>query len=484
MRTIGAGAAALAVPGCAGLAGRSRPGKPNIVYILADDLGYGDLTCLNAESKIPTPNMNRLAAEGIRFLDAHSPSAVCTPTRYGILTGRYCWRSSLKSGVLVGTSPSLIEPGRLTAASLLKRHGYATACIGKWHLGLGSGKETDFSKLLTPGPNDFGFDTFFGIPASLDMEPYVYVENDRVTRPPSGRIEASPRPAFYRAGRIAPDFKIEDVLPVLTRKSIDFIESHDEKKPGDPFFLYLPLTAPHTPWVPSGSVKGSSRAGTYGDFVVQVDRSVGRILKALDRTGLAENTLVVLTSDNGSHWTRKWIDRFNHRANYSFRGQKADIWDGGHRVPFLARWPGRIRPGSVSRETICLTDLLATCAAIVGEPLPDDAGEDSFDILPALRGEKLDQPIREATVLHSFKGKFAIRQGPWKLITSLGSGGFSSPVNRKPEPGGAQGQLYNMEEDVAEANNLWLERPDLVERLTGLLDRYRESGRSRPLGAF
>lgn len=480
MKSIGAGGAALALPGCAGFMSSPRARKPNIVYILADDMGYGDPTCLNAESKIPTPHINRLAAEGIRFVDAHSPSAVCTPTRYGILTGRYCWRTRMKSGVLSGTSTSLIDTNRLTVASLLKKNGYATACVGKWHLGLGSGETTDFSAPLRPGPNDLGFDYFFGIPASLDMEPYVYVENDRVTRAPSGKIAASKRPAFYRAGRIAPDFVIDDVLPVLTQKSVDFIQQHRKEKPDDPFFLYFPLTAPHTPWVPQEAFKGSSRAGTYGDFVVQVDRTVGEVLKALDRTGQAEDTLVILTSDNGSHWTRQWIEEYGHRANYHFRGQKADIWDGGHRIPFLARWPGRIRPGSVSRETICLTDLLATCAAILGDDLPDDAGEDSYNILPALRGERLEQPIREATVFHSLNGKFAIRQGPWKLITSLGSGGFSSPANRKPKPGEPEGQLYNLADDVAEENNLWLERPEVVKRLAALLERYKESGRSRP----
>jgi arylsulfatase A len=458
----------------------ARP--PNIVFILADDMGYGDPGCYNKDSRIPTPNIDRLAAQGMRFTDAHTPSAVCTPTRYGLLTGRYCWRTNLKRGVLQGYSPLLIEPGRMTVASLLKQHGYRTAGIGKWHLGLGTAKETDFSKPLRPGPNSVGFDYYFGIPASLDMPPYVFVENEGVTEAPTGRIEASEMrrkggKGFWRAGAIAPSFKHEDVLPKLGEKAVEFIRKQDASHP---FFLYLPLNAPHTPWMPLGENRGRSKAGYYGDFVVQVDDTVGRVVKALDEAKLADNTLLFFTSDNGAHWLPSDIEEWGHRANGRLRGQKADIWEGGHRVPFIVRWPGKVKPNSRSDETICLTDFLATTAAVIGARLPADAGEDSFNLVPVLRGEKRDGPVREATVHHSADGTFAIRQGPWKLALALGSHGFSLPRDIKPKAGEAQGQLYHLGADPEEKNNLWLQKPDVVKRLTALLEKYQADGRSRP----
>ena len=504
LKTVGLGAAAFAFPGCTGFSGRatSRSKLPNIIYILADDMGYGDLTCLNKASKIPTANMDRIAAEGIHFTDAHSPSAVCTPTRYGILTGRYCWRTHLKKGVLWGYSPALIEPQRLTVASLLKKHGYRTACIGKWHLGLdwattdgkrpSSRKEQtkaqniDFAKPFGGGPNELGFDYFFGIGASLDMIPHLYIENDRAVEMPTLEIKKSPWPAFYRGGPIAPGFKHIEVLPTITKKAVQFIEEHTKQSPENPFFLYFPLTAPHQPWVPVDFVKGRSRAGVYGDFVFQVDWTVGQVLDTLDKLKLTDNTLIIVTSDNGSHWKKDFIKEYSHRANYHFRGMKADIWDGGHRIPFIARWPapmaqGKIKPGASSDETICLSDLMATCAAIVGEELPDNAGEDSYNILPALLGKKLDKPIREATVHHSSRGMFSIRQGKWKLVLGRGSGGFSEPKHIEPKPGEPKGQLYNLQEDIAEENNLWIGRPDVVQRLTELLEKYKKQGHSREL---
>jgi arylsulfatase A-like enzyme len=455
---------------------------PNIVFILADDLGYGDLHCYNKDSKIPTPNLDRLAAQSMRFTDAHTPSAVCTPTRYGILTGRYCWRSSLKRGVLNGYSPLLIEPKRLTVASLLKQHGYVTAGLGKWHLGLGDAAKTDFSKPLRPGPCSVGFDTFFGIPASLDMPPYVYIDNDGVREAPSETIKDSAMRrngggGFWRGGAIAPHFKHVEVLPTVTEKAIGFVRKQSADKP---FFLYLALTAPHTPWMPTAEFRDKSKAGYYGDFVAQVDGSVGRVLKALDAAKLSENTLVIFTSDNGAHWLPEDIEKWGHRANDGLRGMKADIWDSGHRVPFLVRWPGRVAPGSTSKELICLTDVLATLAAVVGAKLPEDAGEDSYSILPVLRGDKLDKPIREAIVHHSGDGTFGIRQGPWKLALALGSHGFSAPRDIKPKPGEAKGQLYNLDDDPREQKNLWLAKPEIVARLTALLDKYKREGRSRP----
>jgi arylsulfatase A-like enzyme len=459
-----------------------KPRVPNIVLILADDLGYGDLSCYNKDSKIPTPNLDRLAGQGMRCTDAHTPSSLCTPTRYGLLTGRYCWRTSLKKGVLNGYSPFLIEPKRLTAASLLKQHGYVTAGIGKWHLGLGDAKKTDFGTPLRPGPISAGFDTYFGIPASLDMPPYVFIENEGVTEAPTASIQDSAMrrqggSGFWRAGAIAPHFKHLDVLPKITARAVDVVRKQSADKP---FFLYLALTGPHTPWMPTEEFRGKSKAGYYGDFVAQVDASVGRVLKALDDAKLADNTLLIFTSDNGAHWLPEDIEKWGHRANDGLRGQKSDIWEGGHRVPFLVRWPGRVAAGRTSKELICLTDFLATVAAVVGAKLPADAGEDSYNLLPALRGDKLDKPIRAAIVHHSGDGTFAIRQGPWKLAMALGSHGFSKPHDIKPKPGEAKGQLYNLEDDPQERENLWLKKPEIVARLTALLEKYKSEGRSRP----
>ncbi|HTU89019.1 MAG TPA: arylsulfatase [Gemmataceae bacterium] len=460
-----------------------KPNKPNLVLILADDLGYGDPHCYNKDSKIPTPNLDRLAAQSIRFTDAHTPCAVCTPTRYGLLTGRYCWRTSLKRGVLNGYSPLLIEPKRVTLASLLKQHGYVTDGFGKWHLGLGDADKTDFGKRLRPGPCSVGFDSYFGIPASLDMPPYVFIDNERVTEAPSETIKDSAMrrkggAGFWRGGAIAPHFKHVDVLPAITEKAIGFVRSGTVQN--NPFFLYLALTGPHTPWMPTAEFRGKSKAGYYGDFVAQVDAGVGRLLQALDDGKLSDNTLVIFTSDNGAHWLPEDIEKWGHRANGGLRGQKADIWEGGHRVPFLARWPGRIAAGSTSKELICLTDILATIAAVVGVRLPDDAGEDSYNILPALRGDKLDRPIREAIVHSSGDGTLAIRQGPWKLALARGSHGFSAPRTIQPKAGEAQGQLYNLDDDPREQKNLWLEKPEIVKRLTALLEKYKREGRSCP----
>ncbi|HPV37718.1 MAG TPA: arylsulfatase [Candidatus Hydrogenedentes bacterium] len=475
-----AGLAGLALAGARGgaAAGARIPPRPNIVFVMADDLGYGDPRCMNAASKIPTPHMDRLAREGVRFTDAHTPSAVCTPTRYGVLTGRYCWRSRLTRGVLEGYDRALIEPGRVTVASLLREHGYHTACIGKWHLGLGAENPTDYTKPLRPGPREAGFDEFYGIAASLDMPPYCFIENDRPAAAPTEHIAKSERPAFWREGAIAPGFTHEAVLPVLTGKAVAYIERRAQEPA--PFFLYFPLTAPHTPWVPVDTVHGRSQAGDYGDFVAQVDDALGQVLDALARTGCAEQTLVIFTSDNGSHWTPAFLEEWGHRANGAWRGQKADIWDGGHRVPFLARWPGVTPPDTACSEIICLTDLLATCAAIVGAGLPENAGEDSFNLLPALRGQPGGTPIREATVHHAYDGSFAIRQGRWKLIQGLGSGGFSAPRAIDPIEGGPRGQLYDLDADPGESVNLWAEHPDVVVRLSALLDRYKRDGRSRP----
>ena len=454
--------------------------KPNIVYILADDLGWGDMRCYNKDSAVPTPNGDRLASQGVRFTDMHSPSSVCTPTRYGILTGRYCWRSRLKKGVLGGYSPNLIESGRLTVASLLKSQGYYTGGIGKWHLGLGAKDPVDFSKPLDPNPSSHGFDYYFGIPASLDMAPYVYFENGKTVEQPTAHTDGKnePRGVFWREGPIAPSFTIEGVLPTLTKKAVDFIGERG-KMPDRPFFLYLPLTGPHTPWVPLKEFEGKSKAGIYGDFVAQVDHTLGQVLKALDDAKLTPNTLLVFTSDNGAHWTPADKAKFAHRANANWRGMKADIWDAGHRIPFLVRWPGKTKTGAVSAQLGCLTDLMATVAEVVDYKLPESAGEDSFSWLPAATGSKPKTPVREAVVHHSSEGLFAIRSGEWKLAMGHGSWGFSEPKRVDPKPGDPAGELFHIAKDGEETTDLFLKEPAKVKELTALLERYKQQGRSR-----
>ena len=474
LRAIGASAAALPAPMPAATA------KPNIVYILADDLGWGDMRCYNKDSAVPTPNGDRLASQGVRFTDMHSPSSVCTPTRYGILTGRYCWRSRLKKGVLQGYSPNLIEPGRLTVASMLKSQGYYTGGIGKWHLGLGAKDPADFSQPLDPNPASHGFDYYFGIPASLDMAPYVYFENGKTVEQPTSHTDGKnePRGVFWREGPIAPSFTIEGVLPTLTKKAVDFIGERAKKR-DQPFFLYLPLTGPHTPWVPLKEFEGKSKAGLYGDFVAQVDHTLGQVLKALDDAKLADNTLVVFTSDNGAHWTPADKAKYAHRANANWRGMKADIWDAGHRIPFLVRWPGKSKVGAVSAQLGCLTDLMATAAEVVDYKLPDNAGEDSFSWLPAATGAKPKTAVRGAVVHHSSEGLFAIRAGEWKLAMGHGSWGFSDPKQVDTKPGDPAGELFQIAKDAEESADLFLKEPAKVKELTALLERYKRQGRSR-----
>ncbi|MFN7925359.1 MAG: arylsulfatase [Bryobacteraceae bacterium] len=453
--------------------------KPNIVYLLADDLGWGDLACYNRDSQIPTPNADRLATQGVRFTDMHSPSSVCTPTRYGILTGRYCWRSRLKSGVLDGWGSNLIEPGRMTVASLLKRQGYHTAAVGKWHLGFQDKQPVDFDKPLRPGPLDHGFDYFFGIPASLDFEPYLFVEGDRpvekATATTPGQNE--PRGVFWRKGAIAPSFTMEGCLPTLADKAVAYLKER-ARTPAQPFFLYFPLTGPHTPWVPLKQNQGRSKAGIYGDFVTQVDDVLGRISRTLDESGLAGNTLFVFTSDNGAHWTPADKAKFPHRANANWRGMKADIHDAGHRIPFLARFPGRIPARSVSSNLHCLTDLMASVADLTGERLPANAGEDSISWLGSATGRGKG---RRDIVHHSSQGMFAIRRDNWKLCLGRGSGGFSEPQKIAPKAGEPLGELYDLGRDPGEERNLYESEPGRVADLTALLEKYKQQGYSRPI---
>ena len=456
---------------------QTAPKPPNVVVILADDLGYGDIERYNPASKIPTPNLNRIADEGMRFTDAHSPSAVCTPTRYGLLTGRYAWRTHLKSGVLQGYSPNLIDTTRLTLPKLFKEHGYATGATGKWHLGLGHRDSTHYDLPLVPGPNAAGFDYFFGIPSSLDYAPYVFVVNTGLEAQPTEWIEQSAHRrqgggGFWRAGNIAPGFRHADVLPKTTEKAVAFIQDHAAN---GPFFLYMPLSAPHTPWLPADDFRGTSGAGYYGDFVTQVDHAVGNILQAID--DLDSETLLIFTSDNGAHWPVNDRTTFGHDANGPWRGQKADIWEGGHRVPFLVRWPGYAEPGSTSDQLVSLTDLMATFATLLGADLPHASAEDSYDFHSVMTGTGTG--TRDAMIQHSISGMFAVRQNSWKLILGRGSGGFTNPRRITPEPGEPIGQLYDLSADPAEERNLYLDHPAVVDSLAALLERYQTAGRSR-----
>lgn len=448
---------------------------PNIVYILADDLGYGDVKCLNPNGKIATPHMDHIAASGMTFTDAHSSASVCTPSRYSILTGRYNWRSKRQEGVMGGFGQPLIAPDRLTVPALLKQHGYTTACIGKWHLGMSVQEKSDFSQPIANNPTTRGFDEFFGITASLDMPPYAFIHNDRFTAP----VDTEKELYKGRRGPAAAEFEAVDVLPTLTRKAVEFIK--DKAAAKKPFFLYLPLTSPHTPLAPTKEWQGKSGLGDYGDFVMQTDASIGEVIAALDLSGAASNTLVIITSDNGCAPAAgvAELEKQGHFASAQFRGYKSDIWDGGHHEPFFVRWPSVVKPGSTSSALICLSDLMATCADILDVKLPDNAGEDSVSLLPTLRDST--KPVREVIVHHSNPGRFAIRQGNWKLDLCPGSGGWGKPGDAAATKQGLpEVQLYDLSTDIGETKNLQAEHPDIVARLKKLLDQQIADGRSTP----
>ncbi|MFO7870340.1 MAG: arylsulfatase [Kiritimatiellia bacterium] len=489
----------------------SNSEKPNIVYILVDDMGYGDLSCNNADSAWQTPNLDALASSGLRFTDAHSSSAVCTPTRYGILTGRYNWRSRLKAGVVGGYTPALLEKDRTTVAGFLREHGYHTACVGKWHVGItwplkpdmpsdtpeeDKWKHTDYSQPVLDGPCDHGFDTFFGISASLDMPPYVFIKDNRVTEQPSEWTEGGPEDeppgkkrgvkgsvnyAFWRPGPKGPGFTFENCLPRLTEKAVEYVR--DRESSSKPFFLYLPLPAPHTPIVPTPEFRGKSGTNPYGDFCLMVDRVVGKVVSALSETRQEKNTVVIFASDNGCSPSARYdvLAQFGHNPSYIYRGHKADIWEGGHRIPLLVRWPGRVSPGAVTNQTVCLTDLFATSAEILGAEVPEDAAEDSISNLPLWLNPDLDEPVREATVHHSISGMFSIRQGPWKLEMCPGSGGWSKPTDSEAREMDLHSiQLYDVAADPGERTNVVDSHPEIVKKLTALLTDYVEKGRSTP----
>ena len=475
--------------------------KPNIIFILCDDLGYGDVKCLNPEGKIATPHMDRLAAEGMIFTDAHSGSSVCTPTRYGVITGRYAWRTKLQSSVLGGLSPRLIEQGRLTVPAFLKQNGYHTACVGKWHLGMDWVKKgevtelgiesaaqvnnVDYTQPIANGPTSVGFDSYFGISASLDMVPYCFIENDRVAANPTETMKIPMNGAkggFTREGPGSPGFRGEDVLPSFTQRALQIIgEKAADMKNGKPFFLYMPLNSPHTPIVPSEKWLGKSGLSMYADFVMETDDAIGQIMTATEKNGIAQDTLIIVTSDNGCSPSADFPLHLSkgHNPSYNMRGHKADIFDGGHRVPFIVRWPAQVKSGQKTAQLTCLTDLMATAADILGQKLPDNAAEDSFSFLPALTGQKSDA-ARPNIIHHSINGSFAIREGSLKLELCADSGGWSDPRPGQAPAGSPASQLYDLSSDIAEQNNLIASKLHDAARLQELLEKQIAEGRSTP----
>lgn len=487
--------------------------RPNVLFILADDLGYGDVGCYNPASKVPTPHLDRMAREGMRFTDAHSSSTVCTPTRYSVLTGRMAFRTGM-SGVFTGVGgPCLIEKERLTIGGLLRESGYATALFGKWHVGMSFlGKEgkpinqngleavrrIDYSRAIPDAPIHRGFDHFFGTACCPTTDwLYAYVDGDRIPTPPTEIIDKRPLPKHpysrdNREGFIAPDFDLEEVDLVFLEKSVAFLERHAKESPKKPFFLFHSMQAVHLPSFPADRFKGKTRAGPHGDFIFEMDFIVGELLRTLERLGFAEDTLVLFSSDNGPEVPTVLAMRRDHEHDGArpWRGVKRDQWEGGHRVPLLARWPGKVKAGSVSAQTVCLTDLVATCAALAGATLPNDAAEDSFDFSPVLLGRQSeDEPVREYTLHQTIRLALAIRSGKWKYLDHKGSGGnnygrggewgmkrYALPEKAPQAPG----QLYDLEADPGETDNLYFKRPEIVRRLKDKLDHFVKTGRSAP----
>ncbi|MDX2038510.1 MAG: arylsulfatase [Isosphaeraceae bacterium] len=501
----------IAVAGCLiASAGSAEP--PNILLILADDLGYGDVSCYNDRARVPTANIDRLAREGMRFTDAHSASTVCTPTRYSLMTGRMPFRAPRGGTVFTGIGgPSLIEPGRLTLPRMLRDRGYSTACVGKWHVGMtffdqsgrpvrGDGvdavRRVDFSRRIEGGPLDHGFDEFFGTACCPTTDwLYAFIENDRVPVPPTTLLDRTKLPRHpyandCRVGLIAKNFPMEEVDLVFLEKSRAFLEQHVRRSPGKPFFLFHSTQAVHLPSFAAKSFQGRSKAGPHGDFLLELDHVVGELLTTLERLGVADNTLVIFTSDNGP----EVASVVNMRADYEhdgarpWRGIKRDQWEGGHRVPFIVRLPGRVPAGTRNSQLISSTDLMATVSALVGSELPDDSAEDGFDMLPALLNEN-HPPIRPYLLTQALRGEktLAIRRGHWKYIDHPGSGGNRYENDRNlgryilPEAApAAPGQLYDLSADPGETTNLYEAEPAIVAELKALLERSRSSGRSRP----
>lgn len=471
---------------------QAQQSSPNIIFILADDLGIGDVSSFNPGSKIMTTNIERIARNGIRFSNAHSGSSVCTPTRYGILTGRYAWRTRLKSNVLLPYDSSLIEPGRTTMASMLKKQGYQTAAFGKWHLGWNwstkdGGKpidnqkmnNLDYTKALQGGPLDVGFDHFFGIDAP-NYPPYTYIEDRKIVEVPSFFYARHPY-RDCRPGTGIPDWKLETILQTIASRSVNYIK--DASSIGKPFFMYLALTAPHTPIAPSKSFEGRSNLNVYADFVKEMDHVVGQILNALEENGIINNTLVVFTADNGCSPEAdfNYLAAHGHMPSMVFRGQKADLYEGGHRIPLLVQWPEKIAGGASIDQIVSLNDFMASFASISGYHLSDLEAEDSYNLLPLLLKQGHTKKIRKAIVHHSYHGDFAIRKGNWKLLLTPSSGGWSYPSKKEEYQQLPPMQLYDLEKDPGEKINLYSSNMKKVRQLQQLLYSYQRSARSAPL---
>jgi arylsulfatase A len=501
---------------CASPAGEKE--LPNIIIIFADDMGYGDVSFFNQDSGVKTPAIDYLAENGLAFTNAHASGSICTPSRYGLLTGRYAFRNKPAAGGLNGFDEMVIEPGRETLASLLGKAGYTTAGIGKWHLGVDwatndaapkayFNSETgysnvDYSSPLKGGPNDFGFDYSFIHVASTDMPPYMFVRNHQVIDPeimltndvyPS-RLHNTiydwdlrqltdddvywRRGVWWRRGEISKSFRLEDCQSVILQEGIAFIEEQSRNNDSSPFFLYLPLTGPHTPWLPIDQFKGESSIGEYGDFLLEIDHIVLQITNTLKRLNLFENTILIFTTDNGAAWPQQEINRTGHVANAGSRGSKGDIWDGGHHVPMAITWPAKIKKPAIYSHLVSLTDFFATFADLTGQQMDEDSGEDSFSFIHALYGN-MDKPTRDHMVHQSSARMFAIRNNGWKYIDGLGSGGFTHPAFIQPVPGGPKGQLYHLENDPLESVNLYLLNLPLVNQMNHKLQSLIEAGRSR-----
>lgn len=471
--------------------------QPNIIYILADDMGTGDVMAYNKDAKFPTPHIDQMVGEGVKFTDAHTNSSVCTPTRYGILTGRYSWRTSLKSGVTHGLTNHLINTKRTTVASYLKSKGYATAVIGKWHLGMDwtytdagkvdkIGTNLDLNVPIKNGPNALGFDYYYGISASLNMDPHAYIENDKLL---GNELKLIDNPKEVKnllgfgggkAGWVDANFKRDEVMQSFTNTTINWMKNHKKKHKNKPFFIYLPLNAPHSPIAPNDKFKGKSGVSDHGDFCMDVDDTVGQIIAAVEEIGETENTIIIFTADNGVSPQAKLgpMEAQGHYSSYIYRGLKGTLYEGGHRVPFVVKWPKKIKKAIETDYLSCTTDLMATVADLFGDKLPDNVGEDSMSFLPILLGDHKNDNYRRGIVHHSDAGFFSIRKDQWKLIFDKGAGSRRKDPKDKPVINPGDIQLFNMETDAVESTNVASQNPEVVKELKMLMAKFINDGRS------